>query len=83
MMIYSDRLFGVGITVLMVVMMVVSGSSTVAGPFIRAVATAYGQQWSRANVTEGHYMILGILIIAAMVTARHFSLLDNVRRCRL
>lgn len=95
--IYPDRLFDIGITVLMVCMVVLGGSGTVAGPVIGAVLLAFGQEWLRANVTHGHEFVLGALIIVAVilmpqgitnyardaVTAGRYSLLDNVRRYRL
>ncbi|MBN1172168.1 MAG: branched-chain amino acid ABC transporter permease [Micromonosporaceae bacterium] len=95
--IYPERLFDVNITVLMVVMVVLGGSGTVVGPFIGAVAVAYGQEWLRANVTDSHEIVLGALIILAVIlmpqgianyardaaVTRRFSLLDNVRRYRL
>jgi branched-chain amino acid transport system permease protein len=95
--IHPERLFDVNITVLMVVMVVLGGSGTVAGPVIGAVAVAYGQEWLRSHFPESHELMLGALIIVAVVlipqgatsyvrdaiTTRRFSLLENVRRYRL
>jgi len=94
---FPDRPFDVNITVLMVVMVVLGGSGTVAGPVIGAVAVAYGQEWLRQHITTGHALVLGAVIILAVVfmpqgfvnyasdAARtgRLSLLDNVRRYRL
>ncbi len=85
------------ITVLMVVMVVLGGSGTVAGPVIGAVAIAYASEWLRQHLTNAHTFVLGALIIVAVVlmpqgfvnyardaiTERRLSLLDNVRRYRL
>jgi branched-chain amino acid transport system permease protein len=95
--IFPDRLFDVNITVLMVVMVVLGGSGTVAGPVLGAIAIAYGSEWLRQHTTRWHTFVLGGLIIVAVVLMpqgvvnyvrdavreRRFSLLDNVRRYRL
>jgi branched-chain amino acid transport system permease protein len=95
--IYPDRLFDVGITVLMVVMVVLGGAGTVAGPVIGGIAVAYASEWLRQQVPIGHDFLLGALIIVAVVLlpqgftnyvrdgvrTRQFSLLENVRRYRL
>jgi branched-chain amino acid transport system permease protein len=95
--IFPERLFDVNITVLMVVMVVLGGSGTVAGPVIGAVVIAYASEWLRQHLTNAHTFVLGALIIVAVVlmpqgfvnyardavTERRWSLLDNVRRYRL
>jgi branched-chain amino acid transport system permease protein len=95
--IFPDRLFDVNITVLMVVMVVLGGSGTVAGPVLGAIVIAYASEWLRQHITVGHTFALGALIIVAVVLMpqgavsylrdavreRRFSLLDNVRRYRL
>jgi branched-chain amino acid transport system permease protein len=95
--IFPERLFDVNITVLMVVMVVLGGSGTVAGPVIGAVAVAYASEWLRQRIAVGHEFVLGALIILAVVLMpqgvvnyardavgrRRLSLLDNVRRYRL
>lgn len=95
--IFPERLFDVGITILMVVMVVFGGAGTVAGPVIGAVVLAYVSEWLRENYTTAHTFVLGGLIIAAVVLlpqgvtaytadavrTRRFSLLDNVRTYRL
>jgi branched-chain amino acid transport system permease protein len=95
--IFPDRLFDVGITVLMVVMVILGGAGTVAGPVVGAVAIAYASEWLREHYPTVHPFMLGGLIILAVVLlpqgftnyvrdvarTRRFSLLDNVRRYRL
>ncbi|HKT04364.1 MAG TPA: branched-chain amino acid ABC transporter permease [Rugosimonospora sp.] len=95
--IFPERLFDVDITVLMVVMVVLGGSGTVAGPVLGAVAVGYASEWLRQHFTVGHTLVLGALIILAVIllpqgftsyarealATRRFSLLDNVRRYRL
>jgi branched-chain amino acid transport system permease protein len=95
--IYPNPLFDVGITVLMVVMVVIGGFGTVAGPVVGAIAIAFVSEWLRHNYTTIHTFILGGMIIAAVILlpqglstylqdalkTRQFSLLNNVRRYRL
>ena len=95
--IFPERLFDVDITVLMVVMVVLGGSGTVAGPVAGAVVVAYASEWLRNHYPQWHTFLLGGLVIAAVVLvpqglsnyaadawrSRRFSLLDNVRRYRL
>jgi branched-chain amino acid transport system permease protein len=95
--IYPERLFDVGITVLMVVMVVLGGAGTVVGPVIGAVAVAYASEWLRQHFPAGHTFLLGGLIIVAVILlpqgftnylregirTHRFSLWANVRRYRL
>ncbi|MEI2778557.1 MAG: branched-chain amino acid ABC transporter permease [Tetrasphaera sp.] len=95
--IYPERLFDVGITVLMVVMVVIGGSGTVIGPLIGAVALQFLSEWLRQNYSNVHTMLLGAIIILAVIllpqglanyvrearTSGQYSLLSNVRRYRL
>jgi branched-chain amino acid transport system permease protein len=95
--IFPDRLFDVNITVLMVVMVVLGGSGTVAGPVLGALVIAFSDEYLRQHFPIGHTFILGALIIVAVilmpegvvtyvrdaVKERRFSLLDNVRRYKL
>jgi len=95
--IYPERLFDVGITVLMVVMVVLGGAGTVLGPVVGAVLVAYLSEWLREHYTTVHTFLLGGMIILAVVLlpqgitsyvrdgvrTRRFSLLENVRRYRL
>jgi branched-chain amino acid transport system permease protein len=95
--IYPDRLFDVEITVLMVVMVIIGGAGSVAGPVIGGIGIAYASEWLRAHFPDGHTFLLGALVILAVILlpqgltnylrdgarSRRFSLLDNVRRYRL
>lgn len=95
--IFPERLFDVHLTVLMVVMVVLGGAGTVAGPVIGAVVLAYASEWLRQELPQGHAFALGALIVLAVillpqgfsnfvrdgVKERRFSLLDNIRRYRL
>jgi branched-chain amino acid transport system permease protein len=91
--IFPERLFDVDITVLMVVMVVLGGSGTVAGPILGAVAVGAASEWLRQHLAVGHTLVLGALIILAVillpqgftsyVSSRQYSLLENVRRYRL
>ncbi len=95
--IFPERLFDVHLTVLMVVMVVLGGAGTVAGPVIGAVAIAWASEWLRQQLPLAHSFALGGLIVLAVILLpqgftnylrdalreRRFSLLDNVRRYRL
>ncbi len=90
-------MFLVGITVLMVVMVVIGGSGSVAGPVVGAIAIAFMSEWLRDRYSIYQPFILGGIIIVAVILlpqgfvnylrdairTRQFSLLDNVRRYRL
>jgi branched-chain amino acid transport system permease protein len=95
--IFPERLFDVDITVLMVVMVILGGAGTVAGPIAGAVAVAFAAEWLRQNYPHAHTFLLGGLIVVAVVllpqgfanylrdglrTGR-FSLLGNIRRYRI
>ncbi|MER7547077.1 branched-chain amino acid ABC transporter permease [Actinomadura sp.] len=95
--IYPERLFDVNITVLMIVMVVIGGSGTVAGPVLGALGIAVVSEYLRQHFPQMHSLTLGVLIIAAVILlpqglvnfvrdamrTRDFSLLSNVRRYRL
>jgi branched-chain amino acid transport system permease protein len=95
--IFPERLFDVHLTVLMVVMVVLGGSGTVAGPVLGAVGIAFASEWLRQQLPLGHSFALGALIVLAVLLLpqgfinylrdglreRSFSLLNNVRRYRL
>lgn len=95
--IFPERLFDVDITVLMVVMVILGGAGTVAGPVIGAIAVTFAAEWLRQNYPHAHTFLLGGLIIVAVVllpqgfvnylrdgvrTGR-FSVLGNIRRYRI
>jgi branched-chain amino acid transport system permease protein len=95
--IFPERLFDVHLTVLMVVMVVLGGAGTVAGPVIGAVMLAYASEWLRQELPQGHSFALGGLIVLAVILLpqgftnylrdalreRRLSLLENIRRYRL
>lgn len=95
--IYPQRLFDVGITVLMVVMAVIGGSGTVIGPVIGAVSLQFLSEYLRVSFTTGHQFIFGAIIVVAVIflpqgvagfsvdslKARRLVLLDTIRRYRL
>ena len=95
--IFPERLFDVDITVLMVVMVILGGAGTVAGPIAGAVAVAFAAEWLRQNYPRAHTFLLGGLIVIAVillpqgfanylrdgVRTGRFSLLGNIRRYRI
>jgi branched-chain amino acid transport system permease protein len=95
--IFPERLFDVHITVLMVVMVVLGGAGTVAGPVIGAIAIAWVSEWLRQQLPLAHAFALGGLIVLAVILLpqgfsnyvrdvareRRLSLLENIRRYRL
>jgi branched-chain amino acid transport system permease protein len=95
--IYPDRLFDVDLTVLTIVMVVLGGAGTVAGPAVGAVVVGLASEWLRSRYPTAHTFVLGGLIITAVVVlpqglvayagevrrTRRLPLLDNVRRYRL
>jgi branched-chain amino acid transport system permease protein len=95
--IYPERLFSVDITVLMVVMAVIGGAGTVAGPMIGAVGLQYLSEWLRDHLTDYHTFVFGGLIVVAVLVLpmgavnfardawkrRRLALFDSVRAYRL
>jgi branched-chain amino acid transport system permease protein len=65
--IYPTPLFSVDITVLMVVMAVLGGAGTVAGPAIGAVTLQYLSEWLRDNFTDYHTFVFGAIIVIAVL----------------
>jgi branched-chain amino acid transport system permease protein len=95
--IFPERLFDVHMTVMMVIMVVLGGAGTVAGPVLGAVALAFASEWLRSQLPDAHAFVLGGLIVLAVILLpqgftnflsdglreRRFSLLDNLRKYRL
>jgi branched-chain amino acid transport system permease protein len=95
--IYPERLFSVDITVLMVVMCVLGGAGTVAGPVIGAVSLQYLSEWLRDHLPDYHTFVFGGIIVLAVLVVpmgivnfardawkqRRVALFDAVRQYRL
>jgi branched-chain amino acid transport system permease protein len=95
--IYPERLFSVEITVLMVVMTVIGGAGTIAGPLVGAAALELTAEYLRQHYLNLHLVVFGALIVAVVVFApqgavslvrdawreRRLNLLDAVRRYRV
>lgn len=95
--IYPQRLFSVEITVLVVVMAVIGGAGTVAGPVIGAFALQFLSEYLRQRYLELHTFIFGGIIMIAVIFLpqgltsffagirrdRRFSLLDGLKSHRL
>jgi branched-chain amino acid transport system permease protein len=95
--IYPDRLFSVDITVLMVVMAVLGGAGTVAGPVIGAVSLQYLSEWLRDHFPDYHTFVFGGIIVLAVLVVpmgivnftreawqhKRISLFEAVRQYRL
>lgn len=94
---YPQDVFDSSFTVLMVIMVVIGGSGTVAGPLVGAVGLELLSQFLRVNLGAYNQVIFGAIIVAVVVffpqgvvnffrdawQTRHLSILDNVRRYRL
>lgn len=65
--IYPQRLFAVEITVLMVVMVVIGGAGTIAGPIIGAVTLQFASEYLRRHYTDIHTLIFGLIIVLAVL----------------
>lgn len=95
--IFPQRLFEVDISVLVVIMVVLGGSGTVAGPVVGAVSIQFVSEYLRQHFTNAHTFILGALIIVSVVLlpqgavsfardawrTRRLSFLDTIRTYRL
>ena len=95
--IYPDRLFSVEITVLMVVMAVIGGAGTVAGPVVGAVGLQFLTEYLRHRYLGLHLVLFGLVMVVAVIflpqgvvrftgdawRTRRVALLDTVRRYRL
>ena len=95
--IYPERLFSVEITVLMVVMAVIGGTGTVAGPVIGAFLLQLLSEYLRRRYLGLHLVVFGAVIIVAVIVlpqglvrfasdawrTKRFGVMDNIRRYRL
>jgi branched-chain amino acid transport system permease protein len=94
---YPPDVFDANITVLMVIMVVLGGSGSVAGPVAGAVILELLRQELRVFAPGYSFLVLGAIIVAAVVffpqgivpfvrdawRERRLSFLDNIRRYRL
>ena len=94
---YPTDVFDSSFTILMVIMVVIGGSGTIAGPLVGAVGLELLSQFLRVNLGAYNQLIFGAIIVAVVVffpqgvvnffrdawRTRHLSILDNVRRYRL
>jgi branched-chain amino acid transport system permease protein len=94
---YPTDVFDASFTVLMVIMVVIGGSGTVAGPLAGAIGLELLSQFLRVNLGAYNQLIFGAIIVVVVVffpqgvvnyfrealRTRQFSILDNVRRYRL
>lgn len=82
--IYPERLFDVDITVLMVVMAVIGGAGTVAGPVIGAVVLQELSEYLRDHSTDLHTLIFGAIVVIAVILLPQgvVSFAREVRRTR-
>lgn len=65
--VYPQRMFSVEITVLMVVMAVIGGAGTVAGPVVGAVALQFLSEYLRQGFLEYHTLIFGAIVVLAVL----------------
>jgi branched-chain amino acid transport system permease protein len=94
---YPTDVFDANFTVLMVIMVVIGGSGSVAGPLVGAVGLELLSQYLRINLGTYNQLIFGAIIVVVVVffpqgvvnffrdgwRGRRLSILDNVRRYRL
>jgi branched-chain amino acid transport system permease protein len=94
---YPTDVFDANFTVLMVIMVVIGGSGTVAGPLVGAVGLELLAQFLRINFGIYNQLIFGGIIVLVVIffpqgvmnfirdawRSRHVSVLDNIRRYRL
>ena len=94
---YPTDVFDASFTVLMVIMVVIGGSGSVAGPLVGAVGLELLSQFLRVNLGPYNQLIFGAIIVLVVVffpqgvvnffrdawRTRRFSVLDNMRRYRL
>ncbi len=94
---YPTDVFDASFTVLMVIMVVIGGCGSVAGPLAGAVGLQLLSQFLRVNLGSFNQLIFGAIIVLVVIffpqgvviylrdawRTRHLSILDNVRRYRL
>jgi branched-chain amino acid transport system permease protein len=94
---YPTDVFDASFTVLMVIMVVIGGSGSVAGPLVGAIGLELLSQFLRINLADYNQLIFGAIIVLVVVffpqgvvnfvrealRSRQFSILANVRRYRL
>ena len=94
---YPTDVFDSSFTILMVIMVVIGGSGSIAGPLVGAIGLELLSQFLRVNLGAYNQLIFGAIIVAVVVffpqgvvnffrdawRTRHLSVLDNVRRYRL
>jgi branched-chain amino acid transport system permease protein len=94
---YPTDVFDASFTVLMVIMVMIGGSGSIAGPLVGAVGLELLSQFLRVNLGTYNQLIFGAIIVLVVVffpqgvvnyfreavRTRRFSVLDNVRRYRL
>jgi len=94
---YPTDVFDASFTVLMVIMVVIGGSGSIAGPLVGAIGLELLSQFLRVNLGSYNQLIFGAIIVLVVVffpqgvvnyfreavKTRQFSILANVRRYRL
>lgn len=94
---YPTDVFDTNFTVLMVIMVVIGGSGSIAGPLVGAVGLELLSQYLRINFGAYNQLIFGAIIVLVVIffpqgivnffrdgwRSRHLSVLDNIRRYRL
>ena len=94
---YPTDVFDANFTVLMVIMVMIGGSGSIAGPLVGAIGLELLAQFLRINFGTYNQLIFGAIIVAVVIffpqgvvnfvrdawRSRHLSVLDNIRRYRL
>jgi branched-chain amino acid transport system permease protein len=94
---YPSDVFDAGISVQMVIMVLIGGSGSIAGPIAGAIGLTLLNNYLSAALPGYSYLVLGAIIVVVVVLfpqgvitfftdswkQRRLSLLDNIRRYRL
>ncbi|MFF5260939.1 branched-chain amino acid ABC transporter permease [Actinomadura viridis] len=94
---YPEGMFSLEITLLVIVMVLMGGSGTVAGPVLGAVGGQVLSELLRTVFPQGHILVLALCIIVSVIVfpwgaigfarlvwrTRRIPLLEAVRTCRL